>query len=117
MGEADPALATMVGSGGDRSGAGDDGSRRGARVRVFCFLFFLFAEFIFACGRYKRPRVKSVIFADFLAHAVGVTACPHAKILPARMKKGFRSSVCFTARCEMLPKLMYSMDAGRWASS
>ncbi len=37
---------------------------------VFSILFFLFAQFIFACGRYKQPHAKIGF-----SHAVAPAAC------------------------------------------
>jgi hypothetical protein len=65
--------------------------------------FFLFAQFIFACSRYKRPHAKDfrmrlrrphakrVIFTDDFVHAVGTTAWkddsqPHGKTLSVVVK-------------------------------
>lgn len=90
----DPAPTMSAGGEGGRSDVGDNYRRWGVadltlRRReagsgssgglgfgeIFWFLFFLLAEFVFACGWYKRPHAKIVIFAYLLAHAVGATIC------------------------------------------
>lgn len=69
----DPLLAMMAGDGGsgwwlrERRGSstdlGDDGGSLG--FGVFFLFLFIFAEFIFACGRYRWPHAKNGFLHEF----------------------------------------------------